>query len=136
MFFLYGHGGTGKTFVYKTIMSFLRSRGEVVLAVASSGIASLLLPSGRTAHSRFHIPLCVNEDSICDIKQKTQLAELLCATKLIILDEAPMAHRHCFEALDRTLRDILHFSNNFEILIKFLVVSQLFLGEISDRSCE
>ena len=114
MFFLYGHGGTGKTFVYKTIMSFLRSRGEVVLAVASSGIASLLLPGGRTAHSRFRIPLCVNEDSVCGIKQKTQLAELLCATKLIIWDEAPMAHRHCFEALDRTLRDILRFSSNFD----------------------
>ena len=70
MFFLYGHGGTGKTFVYKTIMSFLRSRGEIVLAVASSRIASLLLLGGRTTHSRFRIPLCVNEDSVCDIKQK------------------------------------------------------------------
>ena len=82
--------------------------------MASSGIASLLLRGGRTAHSRFRIPLCVNEDSVCDIKQKTQLAEFLCATKLIIWDEAPMAHRHCFEALDRTLRDILRFSSNFD----------------------
>ncbi|KAF7801739.1 ATP-dependent DNA helicase PIF1-like [Senna tora] len=32
-------------------------------------------------------------------------------TKLIIWDEAPMAHRHCFEALDRTLRDIMHSQN-------------------------
>ncbi|XP_075665627.1 uncharacterized protein LOC142635332 [Castanea sativa] len=83
-------------------------------SVASLGIASLLLPGGCTAHSRFHIPLCVNEDSMCDIKQKTQLAKLLCATKLIIWDEAPMARRNCFEALDRTLRDILHFSSNFD----------------------
>nr|XP_043615840.1 uncharacterized protein LOC122587742 [Erigeron canadensis] len=28
-------------------------------------------------------------------------------TKLIIWDEAPMIHKHCFEALDRTMRDIL-----------------------------
>jgi ATP-dependent DNA helicase PIF1 len=26
---------------------------------------------------------------------------------LIVWDEAPMTHRHCFEALDRTMRDIL-----------------------------
>ena len=30
---------------------------------------------------------------------------------LIIWDEAPMAHRNCFEAIDRSLRDILRFSN-------------------------
>jgi hypothetical protein len=30
---------------------------------------------------------------------------------LIIWDEAPMAHRNCFEAVDRSLRDILHFSD-------------------------
>ncbi|KAF7826711.1 ATP-dependent DNA helicase PIF1-like [Senna tora] len=32
-------------------------------------------------------------------------------TKLIIWDEAPMAHRHCFEALDHTLTDIMHSQN-------------------------
>ncbi|GJZ36230.1 DNA helicase [Tanacetum coccineum] len=46
------HGGTGKTFLLKTIISSLQSLGKILLAVASSGIASLLLPAGRTAHSR------------------------------------------------------------------------------------
>ncbi|GJZ07167.1 ATP-dependent DNA helicase PIF1-like protein [Tanacetum coccineum] len=50
--FVYGPGGTGKTFLYKTIISRLRPELKIVLAVASSGIASLLLPGGRTAHSR------------------------------------------------------------------------------------
>jgi hypothetical protein len=31
------------------------------------------------------------------------LAELIKVSTLIIWDEAPMTHRHCFEALDRTL---------------------------------
>ena len=35
------HGGTGKTFLWKTIIMKLRSQGKIVLAVASSGIASL-----------------------------------------------------------------------------------------------
>ncbi|KAL3628077.1 hypothetical protein CASFOL_028179 [Castilleja foliolosa] len=111
LLFVYGHGGTGKTFLWKTIISFFRSLGKVVLAVAASGIASLLLPSGRTAHSRFKIPLDITDQSICHIKKGTHLAELLNETLLIIWDEAPMSDRRCLECLDKTLRDI---ANNAE----------------------
>ena len=41
------------------------------------------------------------------IKKNTLMADLLTETDLIIWDEAPMNDRRCFEALDRTLRDIL-----------------------------
>lgn len=77
-----------------------------MLAVAASGIASLLLPSGRTAHSRFKIPLELTEESVCYIKKNTNLSQLLLQTSLIIWDEAPMNYRRCFESLDKTLRDI------------------------------
>ncbi|KAH7665981.1 DNA helicase protein [Dioscorea alata] len=63
-FFVYGRGGTGKTFLWTTIINGIRSEGKIVLAVGSSGIASLLLPG------------------------------------------APMIHRKCLEALNRTLQDI------------------------------
>uniref|UniRef100_A0A1J3HC41 ATP-dependent DNA helicase n=1 Tax=Noccaea caerulescens TaxID=107243 RepID=A0A1J3HC41_NOCCA len=46
LFFLYGPGGTGKTYLYNTIISKLRSEKKIVLPVASSGIAALLLPFG------------------------------------------------------------------------------------------
>ncbi|XP_061349669.1 uncharacterized protein LOC133294914 [Gastrolobium bilobum] len=110
-FFLYGYGGTGKTFIWNTLSAFVRSKGEIVLNVASSGIASLLLPGGRTTHSRFRIPIQITEDSTCNIRQNSTLSELLSKTKLIIWDEAPMVHRFCFEALDKTPRDILRFSD-------------------------
>nr|GFA45345.1 ATP-dependent DNA helicase PIF1 [Tanacetum cinerariifolium] len=42
MFFVYGYGGTGKTYLYKTMSAALCSKGEIVLNVASSGIAALL----------------------------------------------------------------------------------------------
>ncbi|KAJ1259806.1 hypothetical protein BS78_10G184200 [Paspalum vaginatum] len=77
------------------------------LTVALSGVASLLLPNGRTTHSRFRIPVDIDEISMCDIKRRTKLAELLSQTDLIIWDEALMTNRQCFEALDRSLRDIL-----------------------------
>ncbi|XP_071689999.1 uncharacterized protein [Rutidosis leptorrhynchoides] len=107
LLFVYGHGGTGKTFVWKTIISYMRAKGNIVLAVASSGIASLLLPSGSTAHSRFKLPINLTDESMCNIRKNTQLASLLKETHLIIWDEAPMNNRQCFETLDRTLKDIL-----------------------------
>ncbi|XP_025625137.1 uncharacterized protein [Arachis hypogaea] len=102
----------GKTFVWKTLASGLRSKGQIVLTVASSGIASLLLPGGRTAHARFAIPLNLDEFSTRNIKQGSPLADLLIKTKLIIWDEAPMVNRYCIEGLDRTMRDILRFNNS------------------------
>ncbi|XP_019157027.1 PREDICTED: uncharacterized protein LOC109153628 [Ipomoea nil] len=111
LFFVYGYGGTGKTYLWKALSSTLRASGDIVINVASSGIASLLLPGGRTAHSRFSIPIAINEDSTCNIKQGSHLAELIVRSKLIIWDEAPMMHKHCFEALDRTMRDLLQFQN-------------------------
>ncbi|CAN7132097.1 unnamed protein product, partial [Brassica rapa subsp. narinosa] len=107
LFFVNGAGGTGKTFLYQTIISRLRSKKQIVLPVASSGIAALLLPNGRTAHSRFNIPLKLSEDKLCNIKPGTMLAELIEKTDLIIWDKAPMTHKHAFEALDKTLKDII-----------------------------
>ena len=68
MYFIYGYGGTGKTYLWKTISTSLRAKRHIVLTVASSGIASLLLPNGKTAHSQFAILLTITEDSMCNIK--------------------------------------------------------------------
>ena len=38
VFFVYGYGGTGKTFLWKTLAAGIRRKGDVVLNVASSGI--------------------------------------------------------------------------------------------------
>ncbi|AQK60406.1 putative replication protein [Zea mays] len=46
IFFVCGHGGT-----------------------ASSGVASLLLPKGHTAHSRFKIPFDLDEGGVCGVKR-------------------------------------------------------------------
>lgn len=93
--------------MYNTICHALRAEGRIVLCVASSGIAALLLEGGRTAHSTFKIPVdSLAEDSRCDIPKESSLAALLRVASLIIWDEITMVHRHAAEALDRTLRDI------------------------------
>ena len=101
------------TYLYRAILALIRSSGQIALSVASSGIAALLLPGGRTAHSRFHIPIDIHEDSICDIKHGSKAAELLLEASVIVWDEAPMAHKNCFETLDRAMKDIMHMKDEF-----------------------
>ena len=108
VFFLSGPGGTGKTFVYNTICNTVRSKGLIVLCVASSGIASLLLRGGRTAHSMFKIPLDLDNNTYCPIAKEGKLADLIRATRLIIWDEITMQHRYATKAVDRTCRDLLN----------------------------
>lgn len=105
-FFLNGGAGTGKTFLYNTVTLKCRSLDHIVITVASSGIASLLLLGGRTAHSTFCIPIDVHGNSTCGFTKQSIHAELFKKAKLIIWDEVPMQHRYCVEAVDRTLRDI------------------------------
>lgn len=95
LYFLHGPGGTGKTFVYSTLCSSIRAKGWIVLCVASSGIAALLLPGGHTAHSTFAIPVeTLAEDSSCHIDKNSKHAEMLRAVRLIIWDEAVTQHRY------------------------------------------
>ena len=120
--FLHSVGGCGKTFVCNTIAASVRSTNRVALAVASSGIAALLLVGGHTAHSRFKIPIPIHGDSTCRILPDSDLAAVLHETAIIIWDEVPMQHRHTIEAVERTLRDIL--GNN----LSFGGITMLFGG--------
>ncbi|XP_058735847.1 uncharacterized protein LOC131623246 [Vicia villosa] len=116
VFFLHGYGGTGKTYMWRTLASKLRSKHDICLTVATSGIASLLLPGGRTAHSKFKIPVPTLDNSTCNVEYNDDVGELLRQTKLIIWDEAPMAHKHALEALDRTLKDVMStYSNSKDV---------------------
>ena len=103
LFFTCGHGGTKNTYLWYEIISKIRSDNKIFFAVVLSGIASLLLPMGRSAHSQFRIPLLIDQSSTCHIKKGTQLANLIEKTSLILWDEAPMNNKHFFEALDKTL---------------------------------
>ena len=87
----------------------MRLEGKIIIVVASSGTVALLLLGGRMAHSRFQIPIIVTDRSTCGIKQGSQIVEIMTKTSFIIWDEAPMEHRNYFEAVDRSLSDILHF---------------------------
>ncbi|KNZ76135.1 hypothetical protein J132_11357 [Termitomyces sp. J132] len=107
MIFIHSAGGCGKTFICNTLASAVWSNEDVALCVASSGIAALLLEGGRTAHSRFKIPIPALDTSIANIKRGTQLSQLLLQTKVVIWDEVPIQHKNVIASVDQGFRDIL-----------------------------
>jgi hypothetical protein len=107
-FLIDGLGGVSKTFLYGCLLSRVRSTGDITLSMASSGIATLLLEGGCTAHSRFKIPVAgLCGSSACYVPLNSPQAALIWAARLIVWDEAPMAHKHVFEAVNRTLQHVM-----------------------------
>ena len=62
-FFIDGPGGSGKTYLYTALISYIRGIGKRVCSFATTGIAADLLQGGRTAHSGFKIPLNATDSS-------------------------------------------------------------------------
>jgi len=73
LFFIHVTSGCGKTFLCNTIAAEVRKRGQVVLCVALSGIAALLLDKGRTSYSCFKISLSVHKDSVAGFKHNSYM---------------------------------------------------------------
>nr|XP_019069498.1 ATP-dependent DNA helicase PIF4-like [Solanum lycopersicum] len=92
-FFIDGPGGTGKTFLYRALLAAVRTKGFIALATASSGVAASILPGGRTAHSRFKIPVDIDHNFTCNISKQSSLAILIRDSKLIVWDEVSMAKK-------------------------------------------
>ncbi|ONM56375.1 hypothetical protein ZEAMMB73_Zm00001d021143 [Zea mays] len=107
LFFVDGPGGTGKTYLYRVLLTTLRSQGKIAVATATSGVAASIMPGGRTAHSRFKIPLTIDDGAVCSFTKQSGTAELLRKASLIIWDEASMTKRQAVEALDNSMRDIM-----------------------------
>ncbi|XP_074299984.1 uncharacterized protein LOC141631180 [Silene latifolia] len=109
-FFIDGPGGTGKTFLYGALYAKVRSMGKICLATTTSGIAASNLPTGRTTHFRFKIPLDTEETLTCDVPKQGGLACLIREAALIIWDEASMAKRENIEVVNMLFQDVCNSS--------------------------
>ncbi|KAG5862893.1 hypothetical protein JTB14_001613 [Gonioctena quinquepunctata] len=100
LFYIDGPGGTGKTYLYNTLITVLND-------MAWTGIAANLLKGGTTVHRSFRLPLTLSEDTTCGwTMQSTQTKNIRDKVALIIWDEAPMTPRFAMEAANRYLIDI------------------------------
>jgi len=119
-YFIDGPGGTGKTFLWKTLLLKVRHdpdtehESPIALAVASSGLASQLLPCGTTVHKRFLLPVIDDMEGIeCNMPVNSNHAKLLKRAKLIIWDEAPCMHAQQLDAIDECLRGLMGVDKPF-----------------------
>ena len=104
--FLDAPGGTGKTYCLNAILAYVRMHQHIAVAVASTGIAALLLSGGCTVHSRLKLPIAIAHDTPSCISVQSATAEMLRHARLLVYDEAPMHSRYVLELVDRTLRDV------------------------------
>ena len=90
------------------ILDIVRARGEIALACASTGIASMLLEGGATLHSTCKLPFPkVNVNDFCGIeKGDNARCKLLQQARLMTLDEASMQNKNVINCIDRSLRDL------------------------------
>ncbi|XP_033226052.1 uncharacterized protein LOC117178730 [Belonocnema kinseyi] len=79
-----------------------------------TGIATTLLPQGKTAHKTFGIPVRLFSDSVSRIKTQSKNAKYLREIDIFIWDEAPAAPRYALELLYRTLRDFMNVDSLFD----------------------
>src|SRR5665811_356562 len=76
-FFVDGPGGSGKTYLYETLLHTIRRRGDIAFPVASTGIAANLLKGGRTYHSQFKLPVPLNDTSVSSMTEKSDEAKII-----------------------------------------------------------
>ena len=112
-FYIDGPGGSGKTMVYNTLISFCRGHYMNVASAAWTGIAATLLAGGRTIHSLFKLPVPLLDTSVCNIVPTSRHAAFLRSLDLILLDEASMVPTHALHAIERTLRDVCDSESPF-----------------------
>lgn len=62
LFLVDGPGGTGKTFLHDLLLADVRSHGDVAGLFRT---CCIILTGGRTAHSRFSIPIPPEGNNCC-----------------------------------------------------------------------
>ena len=88
--------------LYRALLAKVRSTDRIAVATATSGIAASIMPGGRAAHSRFKIPLKLQDNSFCNFTKQSGTIALLREASLIIWDEVAMTRRQAVETLDRS----------------------------------
>ena len=87
LFFIHVAGGCRKTFLCNTIAAEVRKRGQVVLYVVLSEIATLLLDGRKMSYLCFKISFSINKDSVAELKCNSYMFLAIQQTKVIIWDE-------------------------------------------------
>jgi hypothetical protein len=106
-FFVDGPGGSGKSFLYIALFYKALSKGMNLICMAPTGIASTLLPEGRTMHSTFALDVPLTAESVSRLKANSPLAKFIKEADGFILDEVSMCQNKALENMDDKLRELM-----------------------------
>ncbi|XP_073120373.1 uncharacterized protein [Henckelia pumila] len=132
VFFINGPGGTGKTFLYRALLATIRSQGLIALATATSGVAASIFPGGRTAHSRFKIPIDLHANSYCSISKQGVLAQLLRHANSLL---SRLWTALCRTLLEQTIDGCLIRSHSYRCM-EIIVLSENMRARSDPLFCE
>ena len=107
MIFVTGDGGTGKTYLFNTIISRLRNMRIRVIASAFTGCAATLLTGGATVHSVFRFGINVDQDYTPPVSMQSFHGKRIRDRQVIIIDEVSMLPKHMLEAIDQVCRQMV-----------------------------
>ncbi|KAJ8984535.1 hypothetical protein NQ317_006821 [Molorchus minor] len=113
LFFINAAAGAGKSFIFRTLITVLRGENVTTLALAPTGIAASLLKDGRTIHSRFRLPLDINETTTTGVTPRSQSGQIIRAAKLVVIDEISMVTRTILGIINAALKDICNDNRPF-----------------------
>ena len=107
LFFVDGPGGTGKSFLFTSILHYVRGRGEIAVACSWNGLAASLLPGGRTCHARFGFPVPLPPESVpWRVTARTGKGQLLMKARIILWDEVSTTPARAMDAANACLQDL------------------------------
>jgi len=111
--FITGSAGTGKTYLLRQYIQYLKERRIHPTIVAPTGIAASHL-KGQTIHSFFALGIrdtVVDNGYVAFLLEKSYLKSRFAKLKVLIIDEVSMVSPEIFASMDKVLRA---FKNNPE----------------------
>jgi hypothetical protein len=110
-FFVDGPGGTGKSFLMKTLAAWANSSPDTSgLCAAFQGIVAQMYQHGVTLHRGFALPLDTEFGSgnaaTSSVQAGSAHGNRLSSFKLFIIDEISMVHSTYFTLIDNCLRNV------------------------------
>lgn len=113
LFFVDGPAGSGKTYLYNAIISYLQAEKKDVLQLATTGIAADLLKDGRTVHSGMKLPVPLSETSTYKLRHNTSEAKRIIEASLILIYEVSRMSKYALKATDEVLKRLCNCDDLF-----------------------
>ncbi len=112
--FLTGAAGSGKTYVLKQYIEYLKEINAVFGITASTGIAATHM-GGVTIHSWSGIGVkdYLNKNDVIEIAETSRIKKVVANASVLIIDEISMLHHFRLDLIDLVLRQIKNLNEPF-----------------------